>query len=758
MHRSFLPFLAGAAFGLIAGFGLTYLVFVDREPSRFDEPRPSRPVASPERSPKPPDEEPAPEAPIVAPAEGFRSLGDALAAIPSVSFPSGSGEIRGRVATQSGLGVAGVVIRATAIDQSRRSRRSGVPPPRRDLETVVRETVAEHRRGRVLDREARTGADGGFVLSEIGDQPYSLRAYLEGYEFQAEDWQKASRARAGTPVNFTATPVAGLRVSVRLPNGKPPERATIACSRGNNTSNESWTPDDPLIEIAPGTYRVRAEAGDDQEYASDETLVTLEAGIAPPEVAFDLHERIGIRGRIVGAAAAPNSMFTVYLMKHPPDTPPDAERLRGDGRQTWVGSHDGKYAFLDLAPGTYAVGASHANGPVTVQRSVDVAAGIVEVDLELPPLDEGSSIVVWVLAPDGTPLVSGVSMILEWRRARGGSMSTGVNPVPREDGAQVVPITEILDGAKNGDGSEAVRAVLTVNSDDFGRVRVEFRPGVDRELTVRFTEPAFLEATVAGYVGSGLEGYVRLRLEPARRDEPQDRNTFYYFDRFDRGGIDMEGRQHFGPVQPGSHDLVLSVRAGDEEYFEIPARRVPVELAPGENRVTVSLPAVYSLTIVLPEGSSGTQVHLQKKEKDQMGGAMKTAGDSGRVVFERVPAGTYRLNVWGAGQTPGQMTVRVPEESVIRWEPENVNCLEVTITDPSGYLATAGFLDGDRIIGLDGTEFESMAQMQTLLATVMGKEEARLLVLRGGGTLEIVIDPRKMMSGDFGGDMDPSVR
>jgi membrane-associated protease RseP (regulator of RpoE activity) len=137
----------------------------------------------------------------------------------------------------------------------------------------------------------------------------------------------------------------------------------------------------------------------------------------------------------------------------------------------------------------------------------------------------------------------------------------------------------------------------------------------------------------------------------------------------------------------------------------------------------------------------------------------QTATDSNRVLFERLPAGEYRLSVYEPGGMPEMMTVRVPEESTVRFEPDPVNCLDVSVDDASGELAAAGFLDGDRIIGMDGTEFENMMQMQTLLMAAMGKEEVRFLVQRGGGTLEIGMSPKKMMEhGKLGGELEPGTR
>ena len=71
---------------------------------------------------------------------------------------------------------------------------------------------------------------------------------------------------------------------------------------------------------------------------------------------------------------------------------------------------------------------------------------------------------------------------------------------------------------------------------------------------------------------------------------------------------------------------------------------------------------------------------------------------TGKAVFTRIPSGAYELRCWSSGQ--GAMKVNIPADSVVKFEPTKVNAMRIDVSDPSGALAQAGFLDGDFLIPL----------------------------------------------------------
>jgi hypothetical protein len=131
--------------------------------------------------------------------------------------------------------------------------------------------------------------------------------------------------------------------------------------------------------------------------------------------------------------------------------------------------------------------------------------------------------------------------------------------------------------------------------------------------------------------------------------------------------------------------------------------------------------------------------------------------EGGRAVFEGLPAGEYQIS--GSGALPrGQMRVNVPGQTTVRYEPQTVNAYFVRIRSPEGYAAKAGLREGDLVVGIDGQEFTSEAQMGALLTLAREKEECALLVLRGRRTLTLRGDPKRLWGRDSGATLQPTSR
>ena len=217
--------------------------------------------ASPEPTPSTP--RPAaetPEEPAVP--EGVSAdLSRALAAIPvDIEVKQGTGRISGRVATEDGKALAGVLVRATMQQESsswgRRWRRGSGEPPDFDVERQVIELVRHDRWNRAARREARTDETGAYVVEGLADAQWSLAAYAKGYEVQPAPGHRVHSVKPGAEISFVARPLVEVAVEVLLPGGQRPKAAQIevrplAGGRGFRNS-EYWAPDNPSIMLQPG--------------------------------------------------------------------------------------------------------------------------------------------------------------------------------------------------------------------------------------------------------------------------------------------------------------------------------------------------------------------------------------------------------------------------------------------------------------------------------------------------------------------------
>ena len=107
------------------------------------------------------------------------------------------------------------------------------------------------------------------------------------------------------------------------------------------------------------------------------------------------------------------------------------------------------------------------------------------------------------------------------------------------------------------------------------------------------------------------------------------------------------------------------------------------------------------------------------------------------------------------------MKITIPGPAVVRYEPVEQNAFRVTIRDPAGNLVAAGFRNGDLIIGIDGTEFETAMQARSALMAAMSKDASKLTILRGGARHTLSVDFKKLMESGWnkmGGKLDPASR
>ncbi|MHC4598351.1 MAG: PDZ domain-containing protein [Planctomycetota bacterium] len=756
------PFLIAAA--ILAGLGIGFLAGggigspADRgEPFPAEESFPSAARGEGEESVEvssPPGGEPSP----VPPVEGGSELADTLASVPHSEIRAGKGKISGKVLREDGRPLAGVRVSATPVS-SRRKRlalhmEGEGPPEDRDLETEVLEMIALDRRRNAAIGTATTDGEGKYALSGLGEGEHELEAVLDGFEIERKGFFTEAQARPGETVDFVARPLIEVKIDVFLPGDRPPLEARIHIStrmRPNRT--ESWRPDAPTLRFTPGKYTLRGLAGTRDEYSSKEKTVTLEASDPAPPLAFHLEGRRGIRGRVRVPEGFPIRSLYVYSLRQSPDSPADPDRLLEEGRPSMASRNQGyRYSFPDLKPGTYLVGARWTDCRIAAYDIIEVADGFSSLDLDLSPPEPREFVVLKVFGPKGEVLRD--VRIETGFKANRYSSSGGGTVTLRPDGSFLI----IHRGLGSGRMIDTVgkRFHVTVESNEYGKKEVKYSPRESTEIVVAFEEPARLEVTVAGYAGSGMEGKLGLCLDP-RGQETERRSWSFERNNEIQKAIDDEGHRSFGPLEPGAHDVSLHILKG--RYSSLPVSRLPVTLRPGENRISIDIPTLYSLTVTVEKTKPAAHVYLEpwKEERDSWSVGEKV-GEDGRAVFHQLPEGEYRIAVWQKVRL-GEMKVKVPAQSLVRFDPKAKTALQVRIDDPEGYLARVGFQTDDLVIAVEGEEFKSDWHIEALLFGALSKERVTLTVLREGAKLEIEVDPKMIMKDEeLGGDLTPTSR
>jgi hypothetical protein len=392
-----------------------------------------------------------------------------------------------------------------------------------------------------------------------------------------------------------------------------------------------------------------AVAGDKDEFRSLSQEVDLEVGHEVPTLVFRLGGRPALHGQVIVPPDLVLSGVWVRARRFVGDEPPPDATLPGSKLRNYARQSDGyRFSLEDLEPGRYLIGVGVAPRTVDASLVVTVPNHPVETTIRLPAPDSEEYVEVQIYGPDGERIRNaGISCYYRQGRSTGGG-ATGV--IKREDGSFLVRPVDIAESGMAVGGKH----ILTVTCRDYGTIQREYDPVRGDPLVICFEEPAALHITLEGYAGSGHEGMLRLRLQGQEtRSIPivgPDR-------------IDAEGHRSFEPLQPGDDVLVLGV--ADHRLFR-PIAEVPVQLEPGDNRVTVPVPELYTLRI---HGPPGERLGISSEIAKRVGtwGPAPVVGKDGVAVLERIPAGRYEIH----GNRDGEkwmIPVVVPAQTEVRVE------------------------------------------------------------------------------------------
>lgn len=666
-----------------------------------------------------------------------------------VAAVGGSGVISGVVLDADGLGVAGATVRA-----SRRSTRDqtlaadtlmGGLPEERSVEDAVRSAVSSHASRRSGRFDVITDAQGAYQFTGMSDDRWSLSAHKRGFRVQRAE--SGGYVRIGQEVDFDAIEVIELPVRVFAESGAPLPSAVIHC-KGSERSDQwsfKWSADEPRVWLPAGSYDVTAFSSDsngdrdaDENEASEDSesqSVMLETGVAHEELNFTLRPRRGIKGVVLLPTDGVSGIRPrVHLMTLVPGAEPDLEALASS--RDHGGSQSGtEFQFLDLDVGSYVVGVSRSRRtPIVAHQVVELAAGVIECELRVPEIDRSKMIVATVTGPNGSVL-SGVDFDFT-HKSPNGSRSGGTQSLRDRNQAYLIEIPK--DSVEDWDtGGEGASFELTAEHDDYGSQSVDLVAG-QSEVSFAFSMPANLRLTVAGYAGSEYIGRVTVNCRLAGEEQ----RGFFGRGGGGRESLSAEGTTEFKRLAPGSYEVVLGLNSagGNDWGPQTEIAKAEIELRAGENSLNMAIPALHGFRVHYADAKAGSRIGLSSVENDgnmfRMSNRAEFDKDS-NASFDGIAAGDYVLTIWG-GSTK-KMKISVPC-SDLEFEPMELDCLLVTISDDDGDLAKAGFRAGDLVIGIDGVEFDGEPQNRWSELQSSNSAQLSYMVLRGSELIEISVE------------------
>lgn len=644
------------------------------------------------------------------------------AAEPTDEVAEGAGVIHGEVVDQYGNAVedADVVVvgsnfRGNGVSGSSTDKIGRGFSGFDSLADEVDEYAKQRAAARKRNLATKTDAGGAFRLEGLRDGRHYVKAYADGHVFDG------SYVRTGDAVRFSATPVGVFELEVRMPNGTVPESAIVIGldSDGDETAYE-WSPDAPEVRLAGRERTLRVLGGDVMRlrwdryvatFRSEERLVDLEKDGAGPHV-FDL-----VPANLLRVTVKDESTM---LPRIKPWVSIVAEGDEGDG--TKLKRHqDGPFLVADLEPGRYELKCGRGQGDVELEQSVELVAGLNEVELTLGDVDADDYLVLKCHDDSGRPIGS-IDVRYE-AKSKGSTHTGGLRTVARPGGEHWVHRGEFT---KHQKGDEPPKITLTVEAGRLGTIKREIDPN-DSVVDFVFSEPCNLTVQVTGMAGRQIRLVVE-SLEDAQPQDAEQNGGWRHFN--DSRAVGPDGRVAFGKVQPG-RVKILAMKGDNRWVHGRPVGELEVALRAGDETVTLALPELYELVVYAPDSEKGEHFGLQRVEGDSTDGGWyggQQIGDDQRVRFKDLVAGKYVINNWSGNH--GQMTVTVPGPEVT-FVAEKPNAVKIVRVTEGKALANAGARAGDILLFIGQHEAKPSTYWSRLQLALMDGDTT-LTVARGG--------------------------
>ncbi len=565
----------------------------------------------------------------------------AAAAINPPEIPDGDGRIEGTVKTRAGKPVAGVEIQVVVQGSGRVGSRAW---NERSLAERFEQIVQADRISEATRRTTVSGPDGRYALAGLPAAPHMVSGSSDDYRV-GHSGQHRPYVTPDAVVDLVADPVVTVTLDVAFEDGTEPDQVLVNFTSGGSRMATSWTPSNRTAQFGPGTYKVSAAGGANDELTAEITSVTLVHGEPVAPVTLVLASRPGIAGRLIMPEGAPFVWAAIGAELIGPDTTP--ESVAAGQQKTNANQHAGyRYTITGLAPGRYLLVAwNFHQGEVLASREVTVGDEMALADLEVAGPNREDYLEIVATAPDGERL-SGLRVRLRFAGERRNS-STGTNLIERPDG--VVWAKHLTAG---NTGGEPGSYYVGVSHASFGTTEVEYRPGPAARAEVAFQTPSFVDVTVIGASVDLLSTGLTVNCT-------DDGNASVIHG---TGNADAEGNARVGPLQPGVAKLTALTRA-NRRNFILATHEITVR--GGDNEARLVLPSLHTIRIecTTPAARAGQSVKLRRRDGDSRTrfSISQRVPATGKLLIRFIPQGKYQVQIGSEKQDitlPGNDLVR----------------------------------------------------------------------------------------------------
>lgn len=680
------------------------------DPPRVDPPRTESPRADTTASP---------------------GLADWIASLGHIGPEPGTGRFHGRATLPDGKPLAGVTVTAQAIAPRSMSTANDATAAEQIEAYALRTLFAQHAK-----YTATTDADGRYEIAGLGKYSFGVSAERAGFRLSSARRGSSGWLEPDAEVNFTAEAVCELVLDVRLPDGSQPAEANYSVWHGESTSGGLWRPQFPRIVVMAGEGSIQFSCGKHNQFRSDAVPFDAKSG-TPTELTVQLQATLGIAVGVELPASESGkesgSMHAIYLQPNPPAEPPGA-LAHSLGEREWASEYS-VALFSDVKPGRYRVLAVKGR-MIVAWQDITLGSEFLELTLKVPEPVAEDHVIIRVTGPSGEPL-SGVSISVNIISTESHS-GRGADSIEKGEGVYWVRRLTPDDRDATGDW----RYSFDLRSQDHGSRSIEYPRDATHELHVQFQEPSSLTVTVAGLSTHPKKELLRVQLW----QELNNRGGW--------SGMQPDGTSRttthesdvikFTKLSQGKYRFQLSLSREDDSGFrsdEVQLAEVQFDVAAGANAVTCTIPEFFTLTINVPDPKKVGSLSLAPAA-DSAGRRRRYADSKElpKVVYEGVTAGEWRVFT-----RDGEMRVRVSADTEVTLSLSAYDCVVISDLNAGGKLEALGLRNGDKLIRVDGLEWDTLRMFQTQVQGSMGRDETTWTVIRNGAEVDVKFRGKDLM-------------
>lgn len=581
---------------------------------------------------------------------------------PSVANPeiiikkeTGSGKIFGKVVDSKGVPVSGVALLARTSDSYNYNRTFAPPDETLTIEDVLRDAVKDHENKESRTWRARTRDDGTFIIENLPDRRFDIFARKPGFEIRPKN-ARYTELRVDVEVVFIALQKMSVPISVKLPNGAPPEECDIRGWRdegpGRVAVAHRWTPAAASMDLAPGIYQFNATAGDDASgaiYKCEYVEATVQS--PPSTIVLQLAAKLTIFGKIQFEDPEETPSAVLYISEHSPENITNPEKLKSTGKVIYG---EMEYTVYDVKPGKYDVGVARRRGPMLSIATVEVTDKSVCQNFKMPPRVATEFIIVKVADESGAP-VEGIQFEMNGV-VDGLHNAERIVSLAKGAGEYWLSLPDGFDGVFTSKSDSPL--YLQVKSNIYGTLTIQLAPP-KREYKAVFSNPAILNIKVIQNQSSAIDGvlYARVRNSAGFGFAPKQ-----ILD----GGIARLDALMAGNYQI---ELYISCPGATSGYENIMISAAQATLSPGQNNIQIDAPAVQKFILKIPEAKPGEEVELARiNSKSPFNALRLSVGAGSAVQYKNIPDGDYVITYYHPSGAQ-KMNLHIPAGPEIIFQP-----------------------------------------------------------------------------------------